>query len=82
MSHRVPVYESFTLHHAILRLAGRDFTEDLMKNFTERRHSFSPAAEREIVWDVIVKRYYVGLDIDSDLKSTAGIDKEKTHVFP
>ena len=25
MSHRVPICESYTLHHATLRLAGRDF---------------------------------------------------------
>ena len=27
VSHTVPIYESYTLHHAFLRMAGRDFTE-------------------------------------------------------
>ena len=28
----VPIYEGYTLHHALLRLAGRDLTVYLMKN--------------------------------------------------
>ena len=35
----VPIYEGDTLHHAILRSAGRDPTEYYMKNLTERRLS-------------------------------------------
>ena len=42
----VPVYESFTLHHAIPRLAGRDFAKYLMKNLTERGFSFTASAGR------------------------------------
>ena len=32
---------SHTLHHALLRLAGRDFTECLVMNLTERWYSFN-----------------------------------------
>ena len=48
VSHRVPFYESYTLHHAILRWLGRDFAEYVLKHLTERRCSFTPSAEREI----------------------------------
>ena len=82
VSHRVPVYESFTLLHAILRLAGRVFTEYLMKNLTERGYSFTAASERENIWDVMAERCYVGVDHDKDLKSPAEIDKEKDLCAP
>ena len=82
VSHRVPIYESYTLHHAILRWLGRDFTEYLMENFTERRYAFTPSAEREIARDVKAKLCYIGFDYDTQLKSTAEVDKEKTYVFP
>ena len=55
VSHRVPVYESFTLHHAIFRLAGRSFSEYLMTNFIERGFSFTASAEREMARDVTEK---------------------------
>ena len=47
VSHTVPIQEGCTLHHAILRLAGRDLGDYLMKNLTEQGHSFTGSAQRE-----------------------------------
>ena len=47
VSHTVPIQEGYTLHHAILRLAGRDPGDYLMKNLTEQGHSVTGSAERE-----------------------------------
>ena len=58
-SHTVPIYESYTLHHAIFCVAGRGLTECFMK-----------------------KLRYSGVDYDTELKSTAETDMEKTFVLP
>ena len=41
VSHAVPISESYTLQHAILRLACRDLTEYFMKILTDRGNSFT-----------------------------------------
>ena len=48
LSHTVPIYESYPLHHTILCVAGRDLTEYLMKNLTDPGYSFTASEEREI----------------------------------
>ena len=78
----VPIYEGHTLHHAILRLAGRNLTEYLMRNFLERGFPFTASAEREIGRNVTEKLCCIGVDYDTELKSIAASDKEKTCEVP
>ena len=61
-------------HHAILRLADRDLTE--------QGDSLTASAEREIARDVKQKPCYICLDLDTEHKSTTEIDKEQTYEPP
>ena len=78
----MPIHEGYALHHAVLRWAGRDLTEDLMKILTDRVYSFTPTAEREIARDVKEKLCCICFGLDTEHKSDAEMDKEKTHEPP
>ena len=72
MSHAVPIYESYALHHTIRHVAGCDLTEYLMK--IQGTLSLPPQTGR-LVGMSCRKLCCIGVDFDTVLKST---DKEKT----
>lgn len=64
VTHVVPVYESFTLPHAITRMdvAGRDVTSHLQLLLRRAGYNFQTSAEREVVREVKEKLCYVAFN--------------------
>ncbi|KAG2500060.1 hypothetical protein HYH03_002337 [Edaphochlamys debaryana] len=73
VSHAVPVYEGFSMPHAIRRLdvAGRDVTQHLSRLLTEGGVKLTNSAEMEIVRD-IKRLAYVAYDFAAELRTARG----------
>lgn len=85
VTHLVPVYEGFSLKHAIMRinLAGRDLTQYMMDILQENNVKFSSTGEMDIARDIKEKKCYVALDFESEMKAFAeNNDKDTTFELP
>ncbi|XP_066543868.1 uncharacterized protein LOC136711397 isoform X2 [Amia ocellicauda] len=74
VSHSVPVFEGYSLPHAVQRftLAGRDVTLHLKKLLQEKGFSFNTTAELEIVREIKEKCCCVAPDYDAELDGQEG----------
>ncbi len=85
VTHVVPVFEGFSLSHAISRIdiGGRDITEHLRRLLRARGYALTSSAEKEIVRDIKERLCYVAID---PAKEMALADKvsgmEKTYTMP
>ena len=83
--HIVPIYEGFSVSHAIRRidLAGRDITKYMQTLLRFRGHNFTTSAELEIVRDIKERMCYVALEPEKELHlAEKHQGMEKQYILP
>jgi actin len=83
VTHTVPIYEGYTLEHAIGRidLAGSNITEYLSTLLTERGLMFSSSSEKEIVRDMKERYAFVAENFNDEMKKKEN-EFEVTYTLP
>lgn len=78
VTHAVPVYEGFSMPHAIQRidLAGRDVTDHLQLLLRKAGHYLHTSAEKEVVRTIKEKTCYLSLNPSKEEKDHAGAWEE------
>jgi len=86
VTHAVPIFEGFTMPHAIQRidLAGRDVTNYLQRLMRRSGNYFYTSAERETVRNIKETSCYVALDPskEEEIVETEKSTKSQTYKLP
>ncbi|XP_034017562.1 uncharacterized protein LOC117502613 isoform X3 [Thalassophryne amazonica] len=84
VSHSVPVFDGYTLPHAIQRvpLAGADVTMQLKKLLQEGGVSLSTSAELEIVREMKERCCFVAVDYEAELADGEASCREADYAMP
>jgi len=85
VTHTVPVFEGFSLPHAVekMEIAGRCLTEYLQKLLLEAGHSFTSAAEIQIVRDIKEQLCYVAQNFDEEKEAAVkSAEHDKQYTLP
>jgi actin-related protein len=77
VTHTVPIYEGYSLPHAVKRLdlAGHDLTEYFSRILMERGINLQSSAEMEIVRTMKEKIAYVAVDFEQEMEESAKSSK-------
>jgi actin, other eukaryote len=83
VTHTVPIYEGFSITHAIMRqsMAGRDLTAYMVDLLKEINVNIVTTAENEITKDIKEKTCYVAYNPDLEIKMNDKGDPVAPHYF-
>ncbi len=85
VTHTVPVYEGYSLPHAVIRndLAGRDLTKYMADILRETGPAFTSSAELEIVRNMKEEKCWVAIDYEKSIQEfQESSDKDVQYELP